>query len=138
MMSPSSMSEPTAEVPGWGAEGERRRSRRVHLHWVLYLACNGAGRPFRTRTKNISSDGFYCAVDHPVKPGDQFECDILVPTYASQDPDDVVCLRCRAQAVRVEIIREGAEFGLACRIQDYFLIHGSNIRFRISSAPQIG
>jgi hypothetical protein len=137
MMSPSSISEPAAGISGSGAEGERRRSRRAQLHWVLYLACNGAGRPFRTRTKNISSGGFYCAVDHAVKPGDQFECDILVPTHASLDPDDVVCLRCRAQAVRVEIIRESAEFGLACRIQDYFLIHGSNIRFRISSAPQI-
>ena len=134
-MSPSSISEPAAEVSGWAAEGERRRSRRVQLHWVLYLACNGAGRPFRTRTKNISSDGFYCTVDHAVKPGDQFECDILVPTHASLDPDDVVCLRCRAQAARVEVIRDGEEFGLACRIQDYFLIHGSNIRFRISSAP---
>lgn len=107
------------------------------LHWTLYLACDGAARPFKTVTRNISSDGLYCLVDHSVKPGDQFACDILVPTHASQDPNDVFCLRCRAQAVRVEIIEDGANFGLACRIQDYSLIHGFNFQFPISAFPKI-
>jgi hypothetical protein len=93
----------------------------VQLHWDLYLACNGAGRPFPTRTKNISSDGFYCVVEHRVKPGDEFDCAILIPTHASQNPEDVLYLRCRAHAVRVESVGDGAEFGIACRIEDYFL-----------------
>jgi hypothetical protein len=115
----------SVETPGLLATGERRRSRRVPLRLTLYLGCNGAGHPLRTQTRNISSDGFYCLVDRPVKPGDSFSCDILIPTHASQDPDDVVYLRCNAHAARVESLGDGAGFGLACRIEDYRLIPGA-------------
>jgi hypothetical protein len=50
----------------------------------------------------------------------------VVPTHSSLDPDDVVYLRCSAQAVRVEQVGTGPEFGLACRIEDYCVIHGTS------------
>ncbi len=125
-MSALTVSDVSAGRSAGDAGGDRRRSRRVPLHWTLYLSCNGAGHPVRTRTTNISSDGFYCVVDRPVRPGDEFPCDILMPTHASQDPEDVVRLRCRAQAVRVESLGDGAGFGLACRIEDYYLIPNAN------------
>ncbi len=123
-----------SERTGQHANGERRRSRRVPLHWTLYLACNGNGHPVRTKTRDISSDGFYCLLEQPVKPGDQFACDIVVPTHNSPDPDDVVYLRCRAQAVRVEKTTGETEFGLACRIEDYCLVHGMDKRLDLQTA----
>lgn len=110
----------------WSTGTERRKSQRVALHWTLYLACAGTGHPVCTKTTNISSDGFYCYLDRTVSPGDQFECDIVVPTHDQRDPRDVVYLHCRAQAVRVEKIDTGPHFGLACRIEDYCLMRGSD------------
>jgi len=100
---------------------ERRRSRRVPLRWTLYLAFAGNGQRFRTKTRDISSDGFYCHLDRPARPGDEFECYIVLPTHSSQHPNDVVYLHCRARAVRVEEIAATADFGLACHIEDYSL-----------------
>jgi hypothetical protein len=111
---------------GWDASLERRGSPRAALHWTVYLTWSGTGHPLRTETSDISKDGFYCLLDQPIRPGERIQCDIVLPTHHSEDPDDVVCLRCRAQAVRVEKIGTGAEFGLACRIEDYRIIHGTN------------
>lgn len=111
---------------GWYAGIERRRSPRAPLHWTMYLMCIGARHPLRTETRDLSRDGFYCLLDHPIRPGERIQCEIVVPTHNSQDPDDIVYLRCRAQAVRVEKIEAGAEFGLACRIEDYCVIHGTH------------
>ena len=107
---------------GWLTGSERRRSRRVPLHWTLYLACKGSGHRLRTTTININKDGFYCLLDQPLSPGKQIDCDIVIPAHRSQDPEDVVYLRCRAQVVRVEKIGGATEFGVACQIEDYCLI----------------
>jgi hypothetical protein len=71
-------------------------------------------------------------LDQAVRPGERIECDIVVPTHGSRDTGDVAYLRCRAQAVRVEKIGDGTGFGLACRIEDYRLIHvaGPQLRLR--------
>jgi len=103
---------------------ERRRSPRVSLQWTLYLVCDGGKRRFRTKTRDISPEGFYCVVDHWFQPGELLECDIAVPVHNLKNPNEVVYLRCRAQAVRVERAAGGAEFGLACRIEDYRVISG--------------
>ena len=102
---------------------ERRRNPRAPLHWTVYLAFKGSGHPLRSITRDINKDGFYCSLDQPVRPGERIECDIAVPTHGSRDPDDVAYLRCLAQAVRVEKIGDSPKFGLACRIEDYRLIH---------------
>jgi len=110
---------------GWYAGIERRRSHRATLHWTLYLKPDGSSHPVRTEASNISRDGFYCVLDQPVRPGDRVRCDIVVPTHSSQNPDDVVYLRCSAHVVRVEQIGAGPEYGLACRIENYYVIHGA-------------
>jgi hypothetical protein len=114
-----------SDQPGWHAGVERRRSPRVTLHWTLYLRFGGSGSPLRTEASNISRHGFYCLLNQPMSPGERITCDIVVPTHSSHDPGDVVYLRCSAQAVRVEKIRAGAAFGLACRVDDYCVIHGT-------------
>ncbi len=57
--------------------------------------------------------------------GEQIECDIALPAHNALDKGDVVCLRCRAVIVRVERTAGGTQFGVACRIEDYHLVHGS-------------
>ena len=110
---------------------ERRRNPRASLHWSVYLVFNGAPHPLRSITRDINKDGFYCLLDQALRPGERIECDIVVPTHGSRDPGDVAYLRCRAQAVRVEKIGDSTEFGLACRIEDYRLIHvGPQLRLR--------
>ena len=107
---------------------ERRRNLRAGLHWTVYLLFNGSGHPLRTVTRDINKDGFYCSLNQPVTPGERIECDIVVPGHGSPDPNDVVYLRCRAHAVRVEKIEGSSEFGLACRIEDYSVIRSSVAR----------
>jgi len=102
---------------------ERRRNPRAPLQWTVYLAFKGSAHPFRSITRDINKDGFYCSLDQPVRPGERIECDIAVPTHGSRDLDDVAYLRCLAQAVRVEKIGDSPKFGVACRIEDYRLIH---------------
>ena len=108
---------------GWHAGIERRRSPRVALRWTLYLLGNGTRHPLRTETRDISRDGFYCVLDQPLRPGERIRCDIVVPTHNAQNPEEVVYLRCSAQALRVEKLGAGAKFGIACRIEDYCVIH---------------
>lgn len=110
---------------GCQAGNERRSNPRVPLHLTVYVACTDSGLRLRTSTRDISKDGFYCLLDQPVRPGELIECDIVVPTHRPQQPDDVVYLRCRAQAVRVEKIGAGLKFGLACRIEDYSVVRGA-------------
>ncbi len=116
---------PTFDRMGRLASAERRKNPRVPLHWTLYLVCNGTVH--RTTTRDINRDGFYCLLCQPIPitSGERIECDIVVPTHRSQDPDDVVYLRCRARALRVEKIGAGTEFGVACRIDGYCLIRNA-------------
>jgi hypothetical protein len=117
------------------ASAERRKSRRVPLQWTVYVACSGGAPPLRTKTQNISSEGFYCLLDQAVMPGEEFDCDIVVPTHNSPEPDEVMLLRCRAQAIRVDQIGSGLEFGLACRIEDYCLNHATGRRATLQNSP---
>jgi len=126
-----------SERTGFPAGAERRRSPRIPLQWTLYLVSNGSRHPLRTITRDINKDGFYCLLDQPVRPGEQIDCDIVVPAHRTQDPDDVVYLRCRAQAVRVERIGAGSQFGVACRIDDYFVIRRVSPPQRPQEDPNI-
>lgn len=105
----------------WHVGPERRRRRRVFLHWTVYLWPRDEMQPYQAETTNISSDGFYCVAPRPFTPGEWIECDIFVPTMADQNDDDLLVLRCRVQVLRVETTGNGDGYGLACRIEDYSL-----------------
>jgi len=77
---------------------------------------------FQTQTKDINPSGFYCRINQLIQPWDPVACDIAVPAHDRRYPEDVVYLRCKIRAVRVEAIPDSAEFGLACRIEDYRII----------------
>jgi PilZ domain len=109
----------TAELMG---NGERRKSFRVPLQWTVYFASETGTFPRRSETKNLSRDGFYCFLEVPLTAGEHFDCDIVIPTHM-RDGEDVMSLRCRAQVIRVEKVGAGEQYGLACRIEDYRVIH---------------
>ena len=70
-----------------------------------------------------SQDGFYCFLSRPLVPGERIECDIVIPTHVVQRAKDVLSMRCRAQVLRVEKTEHGYGYGLACRIEDYHVMH---------------
>jgi hypothetical protein len=107
------------QLPSGGPE--RRKSPRMPLHWIVYLPRHSTGR-WAVKTKDISPEGFYCITSHSIQPGSRFECDIAVPSYNPKSPNGIVHLRCRVEAVRIEQINGGLDFGVACRIDDYRVI----------------
>ena len=107
----------------WNGSIERRRTKRAQLHWTIYVVAGGSTHPFRTETRDISRDGFYCVLDRPVTPGHQIQCDIVVPTYKSLPSGVVVRLRCDAEVVRVEQIHGSGRYGIGCTIKDYQLVY---------------
>ena len=86
------------------------------------MARDGRTHPQRTETKNLSRDGFYCLLNEPLIVGEHFDCDIVVPTHAPV-ASSAMFLRCRVQVMRVEKVDSGDRYGLACRIEEYRVIH---------------
>jgi hypothetical protein len=106
------------ENENWQAGPDRRRRRRVDLHWTVYLWPDETAQPIRSETRNICSGGFYCIVEQPLMPGEWIECDIFVPS-TDNPHEDLLVLRSCVQVLRVEVNGTGSRYGLACRIEDY-------------------
>ena len=108
---------------------ERRRSRRALLTCPVYVKCDSFEQPLLSKTRDISGEGFYCQLNQAVRPGEIIECDIVLTIHRFLGSNDVIYLRCRARAVRVEEIDAGLEFGVACRIEEYRVVRreGSSI-----------
>lgn len=125
-MQTTAIREPTWTGPGQQPYGgpNRRKSTRVSLHWTVYLARDGSGPRWRTQTRNISPNGFYCVLGQLIEPGQKIECDIAVPVHNLRSPKEVAYLRCRAEVIRAENLASAGEFGLACRIEEYHIVRG--------------
>lgn len=101
---------------------ERRKRVRVALQWPVRLSKSGMGETLHTTTRNLSSAGFYCVASDSFLPGDRLDCTIIIPPEALGYSEDRLCLQCYAEVARVEFL--GAEgFGIACRIEDYAVLH---------------
>lgn len=101
---------------------ERRRWPRAELHWTVQVFVNGQGNPLVSRTKNLSSRGFYCHVHQAVNAGEQLQCSILIPARELADTKHALSLECRARVLRVEAAGLNGGFGIACQIEDYSVI----------------
>ena len=97
---------------------ERRHRRRFPLQcWVEF---DRKGHAFASATVNISSQGFYCVVDHPVSPGEELRCMVnLMQQHASLAAPGV-SLNCDVLVLRTEERADG--HGIACRIKNYTVL----------------
>ena len=101
---------------------ERRRRHRVALHWQVRLFRQPGAPPVETTTENLSSEGLYCIIREPFKPGERIQCEISIPvTLGLETP---VVLGCHVTVKRVEPLRAIGAFGLACQIEDYAIAAG--------------
>jgi hypothetical protein len=97
---------------------ERRTRPRLPLHWNVYIFRKADSCPLVSRTKDLSSQGFYCIVEKAFTPGEQVYCDIDIPAQRTLIQSPGASLHCRIQVLRVEAAATGG-YGLACRIEEY-------------------
>ena len=97
---------------------DRRRRPRVGLHYVVRLTRPDQWTSVKTETANLSSSGFYCTSDEPFSPGEQLNCEVVIPSKdIGYDSTDLVLHR-RVKVVRVEIKGLEPGFGVACEFDD--------------------
>jgi hypothetical protein len=101
---------------------ERRKRSRVSLHWTLHLSRAEVEPSVRTRTENVSCDGFYCVSTEPFAPGERLQFELVLPAGQFGYSDAHLRLQGRAEVLRVETKGLEAGFGLGCRIEDYALL----------------
>jgi hypothetical protein len=99
-------------------DSERRHRQRLPLHWNVYIFREADSCPLLSRTKDLSSEGFYCLVEKPLTPGEEVYCDIIIPPQGAFIQSAGGSLHCRIRILRVEATGSGG-YGLACRIEEY-------------------
>lgn len=106
---------------GYTPDTDRRRRVRLPLSWTIYLLRSSDTHPLESKTKNISSEGFYCSVQEPFVIGECILCTMFVPAFDAEHPNEFMFLECQATVVRVDAI--GPEnYGMACHIENYKLV----------------
>jgi hypothetical protein len=117
-------SQPEPSVNGIVARKAERRSRpRAALQWVVHVSRAGSKHPVASKTRNVSSQGFYCLLQEPFKSGERVECTVVIPIPKSAKPDDVLWLKCQARVLRVEAAAADTVFGIAFQIEEYCVVH---------------
>src|ERR1700682_2373535 len=99
---------------------ERRKRKRVALHWPVRLFRRPAAASVQTTTENLTSNGFYCVSREPFEIGERLECIIAIPSGSFGYSGSPISLQCRVRVMRVDDQDEG--FGLGCYIEDYDLL----------------
>ena len=102
---------------------DRRKHKRVALHWPVRLSRQPGTQPIESTTKNLSSEGFYCITTESFTVGERLQCVIVLPPDIVAS-ESTVGLQCHLTVRRVENLEEG--FGLGCHIEDYSLLTGSS------------
>src|SRR5260221_3565439 len=99
---------------------ERRKRKRIALHWPVRLFRDPATPSVESTTENLTSNGFYCVSREPFKLGERLECIIAIPAGSFGYSESPIRLQCRVRVTRIEDQGEG--FGLGCVIEDYDLL----------------
>jgi hypothetical protein len=116
-------SQPDPSVDGVGArKAERRRRSRAALQWVVHVSRGGGQHVIASRTRNVSSEGFYCLVQEPFESGERVECTVCIPVPKSTRSDDVLWLKCQARVLRVEAVMAETAYGVAFKIEEYSIV----------------
>jgi hypothetical protein len=88
---------------------------RLALRWAVRLT-RVSGPEVQGETRNVSSEGFYCAVPEVFSEGEPLECAIKIPTPPSSGSHRY--MNCRCTVLRIEQVGTHL-FGIACRINAY-------------------
>ena len=99
---------------------ERRKRKRVALHWPVRLFRNADTQSVESTTVNLTSNGFYCVSKEPFRLGEHLDCVIAIPAGSFGYSSSPISLQCRVRVVRVEDEQDGC--GLGCYIEDYDLL----------------
>ena len=118
-----------------GRKAERRSRPRAALQWVVHVSRAGSKHPVASKTRNVSSQGFYCLLQEPFESGERVDCTMVIPIPKSAKPDDVLWLKCQARVLRVESGAAGTAFGIAFQIEEYCVVHLKPMQ--ISPAEQL-
>jgi hypothetical protein len=79
--------------------------------------------PVSCKTRNVSSQGFYCLVQEPLESGELVECTVVIPIPKPGNPDAALWLKCHARLLRVEAVAADKAFGIAFLIEEYCVVH---------------
>lgn len=99
---------------------ERRKRKRIALHWPVRLFRDQAAPSVESTTENLTSNGFYCISKERFGLGERLECIIAIPAGSFGYNESPIRLQCRVRVARVEGQEDG--FGLGCYIEDYDLL----------------
>lgn len=105
----------------WNVAGrlERRKRVRMQLHWPVCFSGIHAAGTIETKTRDLSSDGFYCLSKTPLVPGTLISCTLKVPAHDPFGDERMLPLECKIRVIRVEPKDEDGNFGIGCHIEDY-------------------
>jgi len=101
---------------------DRRKRRRVAVHWPIYLFEPMGNKSVESTTENLSSEGFYCLSRKTFKIGERLRCEIVIPE-STLNLDGPIVLECQVTVRRVEHLEPW--FGLGCHIEDYSVSAGA-------------
>jgi len=101
------------------AVDERRKRKRVAVHWRVRLFEPMGNKSVKSTTENLSSEGFYCLSRRTFNIGERLRCEIVIPE-AALGFDDPIVLECQVTVRRVEHLESW--FGLGCHIEDYSVV----------------
>jgi hypothetical protein len=93
------------------------------VQWTVHILRAGCKHPVSSKTRNVSSQGFYCLVQEPFESGERVECTVVIPIPESGKPDDVLWLKCQARVLRVDATVANTAFGIAFLIEEYRVVH---------------
>jgi hypothetical protein len=100
---------------------ERRRERRLALHWPIRLSSDTIGS-FEATTENLSAGGFYFSWGNPLAAGERLDCEVTVSGGGKHPGDRVGSIYCQAEVVRVEALGASPGFGVGCKILDFTFV----------------
>jgi hypothetical protein len=92
---------------------ERRSRPRVRYAYPIRLSASNRPNVADGLTENLSSDGFYCTCVTPFTPGEELDCELILPSTESSGK--CIVLRRRAKVLRLEIRGVEPGFGIGCR-----------------------
>jgi hypothetical protein len=100
---------------------DRRKRKRVSLHWPVKVFCRSGMQWVEGQTENLTSEGLYCVSRAPFQLGEWLQCIISIPEGSFDNSKSPVVLKCGVTVTRVEAIPNG--FGIGCHIENYALIN---------------